>query len=130
MSDAFTSVEFVASKRQLLEDIEKGVDNSPKGSLDMPIRPLVSLINDIEGLVTTSSCSGRISIFRNDTSPGTKGINWLLVRHSVISVADIMEATSQLQAADGETLTLLKCEGMILHVMCKDLQSARELHGS
>jgi tRNA wybutosine-synthesizing protein 3 len=38
-------------------------DLSPKGSLDAPIRDLIDEINAIEGLVTTSSCSGRVSVF-------------------------------------------------------------------
>lgn len=38
-------------------------DLSPKGSIDAPIRALIGDINCLEGLVTTSSCSGRISVF-------------------------------------------------------------------
>lgn len=120
---------FESSKKQVLHDIQTGIDSSPKGSIDVPIRDLVAILNDIEGLVTTSSCSGRISIFRNDTSPGAKGINWLLVKHSVISVSDIVQTCSGAEVVDNDMLTLLKCEGMILHVMCKDIQAARELHG-
>ncbi|PNS14818.1 hypothetical protein CAC42_2047 [Sphaceloma murrayae] len=38
-------------------------DASPKGSVDAPIQSLISDINAIDSLVTTSSCSGRIAIF-------------------------------------------------------------------
>lgn len=38
-------------------------DLSPKGSLDQGIRDLVNQINGIDGLVTTSSCAGRVSVF-------------------------------------------------------------------
>lgn len=44
-------------------------DASPKGSIDVPIRRLIDRINALEGVVTTSSCSGRISVFLE----GTKG---------------------------------------------------------
>ncbi|KAL6711382.1 hypothetical protein ACN47E_005913 [Coniothyrium glycines] len=38
-------------------------DLSPKGSIDEPIRGLINEINALDGLVTTSSCSGRLSVF-------------------------------------------------------------------
>lgn len=39
-----------------------GEDLSRKGSVDEPIRELVSLINSLPQYFTTSSCSGRILI--------------------------------------------------------------------
>ncbi|KAH0543210.1 hypothetical protein FGG08_002471 [Glutinoglossum americanum] len=48
-------------------------DLSPKGTLDVDIRPLIHNVNSKEGLVTTSSCAGRISVFlegkRKNDSP-------------------------------------------------------------
>lgn len=38
-------------------------DLSPKGSVDAAIKPLIDRINALEGVVTTSSCAGRVSIF-------------------------------------------------------------------
>ncbi|KAL9074164.1 MAG: hypothetical protein Q9157_004478 [Trypethelium eluteriae] len=38
-------------------------DKSPKGSVDEQIVDLIQDINAIDGLVTTSSCAGRISVF-------------------------------------------------------------------
>ena len=38
-------------------------DLSPKGSVDAAIKPLIDRINALEGVVTTSSCAGRLSIF-------------------------------------------------------------------
>lgn len=38
-------------------------DKSPKGSIDESIKDLINEINGYEGLVTTSSCAGRISVF-------------------------------------------------------------------
>jgi tRNA wybutosine-synthesizing protein 3 len=45
-----------------LPDIQYS-DLSPKGTVDVGIRPLVYNINSREGLVTTSSCAGRVSVF-------------------------------------------------------------------
>jgi tRNA wybutosine-synthesizing protein 3 len=38
-------------------------DRSPKGSVDYEIRDLIDEINAYEGVVTTSSCAGRIAVF-------------------------------------------------------------------
>lgn len=39
------------------------IDLSPKGSVDLGIKDLIDRINAIDGIVTTSSCAGRISVF-------------------------------------------------------------------
>ncbi|OJD20720.1 hypothetical protein ACJ73_07943 [Blastomyces percursus] len=58
---------FEAKKQKILRDLsapdEEYTDLSPKGSVDAGIRDLIHSINQIPGLVTTSSCAGRISVF-------------------------------------------------------------------
>lgn len=49
--------------KQLAVPLSEYQDKSPKGSVDIGIRRLIDDINNQEGLVTTSSCAGRISIF-------------------------------------------------------------------
>lgn len=78
-------------------------DLSPKGSVDTGIADLIAEINAIDGLVTTSSCAGRISVFlegRKDSGqgddgpeagsavPGGKGLGgrWLFVSHDPVEV--------------------------------------------
>lgn len=122
---------FDVAKRKLLNDIDTGVDFSPKGSIDIRIRELVAFLNQTECFATTSSCSGRIAVFRN-ISPGAKGIEWLRVKHTTVTKEEVQSAC-RAQIAPGEkqdnVLTVLKCEGFILHVLCKDLPSACSLHG-
>lgn len=87
---------------------EQYTDLSPKGSLDEGIRELVNHINSIEGLVTTSSCAGRTSVFLEGAKkiskpigedkpassastaiagPGGKGGGrWLFVSHDPIAI--------------------------------------------
>ena len=64
---------FTAKKNDILASLATPdadyTDASPKGSIDVPIRGLIDRINALEGVVTTSSCSGRISVFLE----GTKG---------------------------------------------------------
>jgi tRNA wybutosine-synthesizing protein 3 len=58
---------FQAKKQKIIEQInvpeDQYSDLSPKGSIDEGIRELIREINTISGLVTTSSCAGRISVF-------------------------------------------------------------------
>jgi tRNA wybutosine-synthesizing protein 3 len=78
-------------------------DASPKGNLDLPIRELIDEINGNEGLVTTSSCSGRVSVFLEGVREGDVigdeervrkagiggkggGGRWLFVSHEVVDV--------------------------------------------
>lgn len=96
-----------AITRQLSMEPAEYIDKSPKGSIDEPIRSLVAEINDIESLVTTSSCAGRISVFlegqkelgasSNDrgrieisrTSDGGKGGGqWLYVTHEKLETLE------------------------------------------
>ncbi|KAL4781586.1 methyltransferase TYW3-domain-containing protein [Aspergillus varians] len=58
---------FISRKNKILADLstpdEEYSDLSPKGSVDEGIRDLIQDINTLPGLVTTSSCAGRISVF-------------------------------------------------------------------
>lgn len=58
---------FTQKKETILKDLavpsEAYTDLSPKGSIDAGIRDLIGRINKLEGIVTTSSCAGRVSVF-------------------------------------------------------------------
>lgn len=61
------SAQFISKKDKILNllavpDTEYS-DASPKGSVDVGIRKLIEEVNAIDGLVTTSSCAGRVSVF-------------------------------------------------------------------
>ena len=89
---------FESRKRKILADLSipdtDYTDLSPKGSVDEGIRDLIHDINALPGLVTTSSCAGRISVFlegrkkqpqqqqRQFAPSGGKGAGrWLYVSH-------------------------------------------------
>lgn len=93
--------EFQAKKRKILRDLASDEsDASPKGNVDTHIRSLIRQLNNLEGVVTTSSCSGRISCFLegqkalpNDAPNGDGkagfggkggGGRWLYVSHDPI----------------------------------------------
>eukprot|EP01138_Halocafeteria_seosinensis_P007657 gb/GECG01007825.1/.p1 GENE.gb/GECG01007825.1/~~gb/GECG01007825.1/.p1 ORF type:complete len:1688 (+),score=172.13 gb/GECG01007825.1/:1-5064(+) len=54
---------FDACKTQILRDLQNLVDKSPKGALDAPIKGFLEWLNTLPDYVSTSSCSGRISLF-------------------------------------------------------------------
>ena len=102
---------FEARKSKILEGLSlpdaEYTDLSPKGSVDEGIRDLIRDINGLSGLVTTSSCAGRISVFlegRKKTSAsqqeeerqfapsGGKGAGrWLYVSHEPLLRSDVSE---------------------------------------
>jgi tRNA G37 N-methylase Trm5/tRNA(Phe) wybutosine-synthesizing methylase Tyw3 len=129
---------FDQSKAELLASLADGVDYSPKGSIDFPVRDIVHLINLHKDYVTTSSCSGRISVYEcagdtNSYNNTTKGIKWLLVKHEIVSKLDLLSAIAKAEgnrnAGNNDSqLVMLKVEPFILHVHVRDVDSARELH--
>ena len=62
-----TNPTFLRKKTKLVQRLsisaEEYDDRSPKGSVDEGIRSLIDEILQQDGLVTTSSCAGRISVF-------------------------------------------------------------------
>lgn len=104
---------FEARKQKILEQLDapdgEYHDLSPKGSIDAPIRELISEINSFDGIVTTSSCSGRISVFlegrkadgdapkfaeegeESRAGPGGKGGGgtWLFISHYPVEMPDV-----------------------------------------
>lgn len=52
---------------------EQYTDASPKGSVDAGIRDLIAQINAHAGLVTTSSCAGRVSVYLEGRKSGAGG---------------------------------------------------------
>jgi len=137
---------FESLKELTLHNLAAGVDNSFKGSVDKPIAELVCFLNSLSNCYTTSSCSGRISVFESGLS--SKQITWLLVKHRKIETAELIDAVRGYRSSakevtssnsscfcddsegttDGVRLVLFKCESFILHIHCRSIDSARELH--
>lgn len=104
-------------------------DKSKKGDIDKKILPLLDIINTLPEYYTTSSCSGRIVLWRgsgkkNRMNPETKKneIEWLKVSHDVIA-----EEFFDLKEKEKMGVVWLRLEPMILHVACKDLEAANKL---
>ena len=134
---------FDKEKSEELSRLYEGHDLSPKGSIDLPCLDLVNFINEeLCDYVTTSSCSGRISIYQ-DNADESKGVHWLLVKHGCLSKDLLLSCIARAKATGGGRAAAeeagqengqiapsmtLKCEGMILHCKCRDVTSAARLH--
>lgn len=143
---------FDQKKNAILQEISStGPDLSPKGSIDRLCIPIIELINKSPDMVTTSSCSGRISVFiegtksiDGDVKVGGKGEGgkWLFVSHELDEVDNWFSRvteTEQIQwgmsahsmdiRADGSSrMILYKYEPFILHVKCRDFETAARLY--
>ncbi|KAL2056243.1 hypothetical protein ABVK25_003266 [Lepraria finkii] len=67
---------FIAKKNDILASLsvpdDAYTDLSPKGTVDEALKPLIDRINALEGMVTTSSCSGRVSVFLEGSKGGNR----------------------------------------------------------
>lgn len=123
------TLSFDVCKRNVLGKLDK----SPKGSIDAPIVALVHKINAHADFVTTSTCSGRISLFAHSATAAaaeTPG-RWLFVSHALVELKEIHAALEadvlEKMAIDGLGEVMLKVEPAILHVQCRTLDDATEL---
>ena len=70
---------FTVRKNKIIEELaipdEEYTDLSPKGSVDIGVRDLIRDINALPGLVTTSSCAGRIRVFLEGRRDGGSVMN-------------------------------------------------------
>lgn len=88
---------FQQRKAQVLSSLyDPGSDKSRKGSIDAPIADLVDLINKLPDVYTTSSCSGRTSVFAEPTAETKaqkkKGGEWVYASHDLPEHGDILAA--------------------------------------
>ena len=108
---------FDRQKQQVLSRIDK----SKKGSIDKAIKGLVDIINSHPDYYTSSSCSGRISI--TEVTGKKPEYNWLFLTHNKASIKEIRQVLETLS----KKKIWLKHEPMILHICCRNLESAKKM---
>lgn len=140
MQDAFDQ-----KKAYILQEIASDVtDASPKGTIDEPCWPIIQTINSHPDMVTTSSCSGRVSVFlegvkQSETvnrSIGAKGHEgkWLFVTHDPSELSEWYKplkfeyTSSGFQTGASTRYILFKFEPLILHVKCRNTQMANRVY--
>ncbi|XP_054157790.1 tRNA wybutosine-synthesizing protein 3 homolog [Oppia nitens] len=101
-------------------------DLSLKGSIDEPIVPLITTLNDCRVYYTTSSCSGRITVLADSTVQNVKSsAKWLFISHDLVQSQDILAAIQS--PADCPPFGSFKVEPFVLHVCADGLLAARQL---
>ena len=144
---------FDQKKKSILAEIgatdEITPDASPKGTIDEFCIPIIHLINSNKDMVTTSSCSGRVSVFlegmknidQDDIKIGAKGNygRWIFVTHDPKDLPDwsssvdfkyITDGSSYISTDVNTRYILYKFEPLILHVKCRNLEMANSLYSA
>jgi len=95
-----------------------------EGKVDGDIIDLLLLINSINGIYTTSSCSGRTAIIE-EPALGAKPLSrWLIKVHREMTFEEAKDALEKAK----EGLIFLKSQPPIFHVVAEDLERAKKLH--
>lgn len=132
---------------EIAETLADSPDASPKGSIDEVCIPIMNLINSHNDMVTTSSCSGRVSVFlegiknveEGDIKIGSKGNDgkWIFVTHDPKELNGWYESIDFKydKKGNGETnantrYILYKFEPLILHVKCRNEGIAQRLYNT
>lgn len=98
-------------------------DKSNKGAIDRPILKLIEAINKKENYFTTSSCSGRTTIWIEPTTGIKKDVEFLYETHSKTNIKNIEKHLKQRPKQQ----LWFRFEPMILHVSCRTIEDANRL---
>ena len=114
--------EFLHRKEQILSKSDK----SFKQEIDEPISTLCELFNKTNMYYTTSSCSGRIVI--RELNVEKRRNVFLYSSHRLIGSEELDKLSELIEHLEDELFAIEICqEGMIIHIVCKDLEIAQEL---
>lgn len=113
--------DFQKAKSEMLDKLYLP-DRSKKGNVDKPLIPFIDLINKHDDYYTTSSCSGRISIFSSHDATIKSGAEWLFVSHDQVEFSEFEKVLENIP----QSMTSFRVEGMILHVACKTFEDAKK----
>lgn len=99
------------------------LDKSKKGSVDILVEPLIKKINSSKDYFTTSSCSGRIMLII--PSEIKKDTQWLFSSHNQVDNS-LIKKIHEFSYKNKEQIWF-KVEGFILHIACRNIESAQKL---
>lgn len=130
-------------KREVLEGLASDAkDKSRAGGVDAPIASLINRINLHPQYFTTSSCSGRISIF-SESAPDDgaknvecytgkktskkKGGDWVYVSHDPGLESEVLKCVQEYITTMEDGLLVFRYEPFILAVECRTPAAAQTL---
>ncbi|MCK4927291.1 MAG: hypothetical protein KAS11_02405 [Candidatus Aenigmarchaeota archaeon] len=91
-----------------------------KGEADALVSNLVDAINESDSYYTTSSCSGRIVVAQADEDNKKSSFSFLGKWHEAVTLSAVEDAIGRYKGG----VLWFKFEPMILHVCCRDIDSA------
>ncbi len=115
--------DFLLSKKRVLEKLGLP-DKSRKGSVDEAAWPMINTINSFDDFYTTSSCAGRINLFKEPFSGKKHEAEWLFVTHDPANPLDVKKVLSKPLP---DEVVWFRLEPPIFHVACSSLESANRL---
>ena len=98
----------------------KGLEDARRsGDVDAGMLPLIDYVNSLPGYYTTSTCTGRTSLFYD---PGGKlDSGWVGKWHREVSAEEVGKALSEIPS--GGRIWFMH-EPTIMHIVCRDLPGA------
>lgn len=110
---------FEAEKRIFLEKTDK----SRKGSVDKQIRKLMKHVNSHPDYYTTSSCAGRILLMEISKTGRKDDAKFIFAAHRKVLPKEIIGALM----AKTKNIVRLQQQNVILHIACRDIDSATKI---
>ncbi|WP_230972315.1 tRNA(Phe) 7-((3-amino-3-carboxypropyl)-4-demethylwyosine(37)-N(4))-methyltransferase [Archaeoglobus neptunius] len=106
-------------ERYRKDKLERYIAAKRSGEVDKDIVPLLDLINSIEGLVTLSSCSGRIAVIDTPEIGDKQRSSFLGKWHCKVGKEEVVEAAKR-----GRFLSWFIQYPPIIHLSCKNIEFA------
>ncbi|ENN96477.1 hypothetical protein J422_02270 [Methanocaldococcus villosus KIN24-T80] len=112
---------FSEDKRRVLMELNLAIE---EGLVDREVIPILEKINNLKNYYTTSSCIGRIGILEIPKDKNPKIFSrWLGKWHDYPKIEDIINSLNK--AKEGYILFVMNSP--ILHIACKDIESAKKM---
>ena len=109
--------------KQQKENALKGLKEArEKGDVDADMLPLIDYVNSLPDYYTTSTCTGRITLFHDPGSKKDSG--WVGKWHRTVEFGEVMKALKTLPQHG--TIWFLQ-EPTIIHINCRTLDDASRL---
>jgi tRNA wybutosine-synthesizing protein 3 len=105
-------------------DFLKKLDKSRKGSVDTRVIKLIKLINSKDSYYTTSSCAGRILLIQ--PAPKKDDAKFIFAAHRKVYAREISKALY----TKTKGIVRLQQQNVIIHIACRDLDSASRILNS
>lgn len=101
------------------------MDKSSAGGIDKRIKTLCDTINERKDIFTLSSCSGRISVLKNNSNGKVENI-WIFTSHDTTSKEEILKILKEYKESEQTEELYFMQEAMILHVCVNSIELANK----